>query len=265
VEFQYPQPSDAMLASIYTDDYFLGSEDEDARSAMAALKSATARLYLQSIKALVKAPVPRLLEIGCGSGDFLVEAQSNGFDVEGLEYSPHAVSTANTRLSSEAVRVGSLETSNLPANAYDVAAAFDVIEHLRDPVSSLKKIYSSLKPGGILAIATPSLDSWSRHLLGSHWMEYKTEHLTYFGKRSLKLLLENLGFTFVEFAPNYKILSLDYISRHFGRFPVPLVGPAVRLARTVVPAKMAHSPLKIVASGTLAFGAKKPGSAASPA
>ncbi|HEY3940570.1 MAG TPA: methyltransferase domain-containing protein, partial [Bryobacteraceae bacterium] len=137
VEFQYPQPSDAMLASIYTNDYFLGSEDEDARSAMEALKSATARLYLQWIKALVNAPAPRLLEIGCGSGDFLVEAQSNGFEVEGLEYSPHAVSTANARLSREAVRVGSLETSHLPASAYDVAAAFDVIEHLRDPVSSI--------------------------------------------------------------------------------------------------------------------------------
>jgi SAM-dependent methyltransferase len=245
------------LASIYTDNYFLGSEDEEAKSAVAALKSATARLYLRSIRALVSTPSPRLLEVGCGSGDFLVEAQSNGFEVEGLEYSPHAVATANARLSREAVQVGSLDTAHLPADAYDVAAAFDVIEHLRDPVSSIRSIYSSLRPNGILAIATPSLDSWSRRLLGSYWMEYKPEHLTYFGRRSLRRFLQDLGFTSIEFAPNYKVLSLDYISRHFGRFPVPLVGPVLQFARSVTPAKLAHRPLEIVASGTLAFGRKR--------
>ena len=80
---------------------------------------------------------------------------------------------ANTRLGCSVVRVGSPEKKSLPTNEYDVIGAFDVIEHLRDPRQSLSDLHAALKSGGLLAVVTPLLDSWSRHLLGRHWMEYK--------------------------------------------------------------------------------------------
>jgi len=204
----------------------------------------------------VRADKPRLLEIGCGSGDFLIEAQSRGFEVEGLEYSEHAATAANTRLGRQAVRVGSPEEECLPANQYDVISAFDVIEHLRDPKKSLSRLSAALKPRGLLVIATPSLDSWSRRLLGRLWMEYKTEHLTYFSRSSLKRLLQATGFGAVEFFPNYKVLSFDYVSSHFERFPVPVVGPLIQASRRILPNKLVHRPTKIVASGITALARK---------
>ena len=69
----------------------------------------------------IRVEKPRLLEIGCGTGDFLIEAQSRGFEVEGVEYSEHAATAANLRLGRRAVRVGSLEKECLTANKYDVA------------------------------------------------------------------------------------------------------------------------------------------------
>jgi 2-polyprenyl-3-methyl-5-hydroxy-6-metoxy-1,4-benzoquinol methylase len=204
----------------------------------------------------VRADKPRLLEIGCGSGDFLIEAQSRGFEVEGLEYSEHAATAANTRLGRQAVRVGSPEEGCLPANRYDVISAFDVIEHLRDPKKSLNHLSAALKPRGLLVIVTPSLNSWSRRLLGRLWMEYKTEHLTYFSRSSLTRLLQATGFDAVQFFPNYKVLSLDYISFHFERFPVPVVGPFVQVFRRILPNKLVHRPTKIVASGITALARK---------
>jgi len=256
LEFLFPQPADDTLSSIYSNSYFLGSKDPESIQRQDVLKRATAKLYLDAIAPFVRAPKPKLLEIGCGSGDFLMEAKSRGFEVEGLEYSEHAASDANTRLCGPAVRVGSPEKKCLPTNEYDVIGAFDVIEHLRDPKQSLDYLYAALKPGGLLAIVTPSLNSWSRHVLGRYWMEYKTEHLTYFSRRSLTQLFQATGFDAVQFFPNYKVLSLDYVSSHFDRFRVPLASPLVHLLRRALPERLAHRPTKIVASGITAIAQK---------
>jgi 2-polyprenyl-3-methyl-5-hydroxy-6-metoxy-1,4-benzoquinol methylase len=253
LEFLFPQPADDTLSSIYSSSYFLGSKDADSVQRQQALKRATAKLYMDTIAPFVRADKPRLLEIGCGSGDFLIEAQSRGFKVEGLEYSEHAASGANTRLGYRVVRVGSLEKECLPASEYDVIGAFDVIEHLRNPAESLSYLSAALKPSGLLVIVTPSLNSWSRRLLGRHWMEYKTEHLTYFSQKSLTRLFRATGFDTIEFYPNYKILSLDYVSSHFERFPVPVISPMVQLFRAILPKKLVHRPTKIVASGIIAI------------
>lgn len=255
-EYAHPQPSDETLASIYSRDYFIGSEDERAANRVTELKGATAKLYLDAIARRTRPVGPRLLDVGCGSGDFLIEAQTRGFDVEGLEYSEHSTDVANARLSYKAVQTGSLETIRLPASSYHVITAFDVLEHVRNPAYALECLHSAMTPGGVLVIVTPSLDSWSRRLLGRYWMEYKTEHLTYFGRKSLSRLLERIGFTAIEFISNYKILSLDYIGQHFQRFPTPLVSPVVRFVLAILPAKLAHRKIRIIASGTMAFARK---------
>jgi SAM-dependent methyltransferase len=182
-EFLFPQPSDEVLSSIYTSDYFLGAPNNDSVQRQSTLKRRTAQLYLDTIAPYLHVEKPQLLELGCGSGDFLLEAQSRGFVVEGLEYSQHAANVANSRLGSLAVRTGSPEADQFPPEAYDIIAASDVIEHLRDPLKALRNLYPALKKDGLLVLVTPSLDSWSRRLLGRHWMEYKTEHLVYFGRK----------------------------------------------------------------------------------
>ena len=257
LEFLFPQPAEETLASIYSDEYFLGSRDEQSLARQELLKRATARLYLDALAPFVPQQRPRLLEIGCGSGDFLIEARFRGFDVEGLEYSEHAVNNANARLGVVAVRTGSPEEKCLPDGAYDIIAAFDVVEHLRNPRRSIEYLHAALRPGGRIAIVTPSIDSWSRHLLGRHWMEYKTEHLTYFGRKSLGQLLEAAGFDVIRFFPNYKTLSVDYISAHFDRFPVPVASSAVRLFRKALPARLAHRPIRVVASGMMVIAGKR--------
>jgi SAM-dependent methyltransferase len=251
LEFQFPQPSDEQLAAIYSSGYFLGSTDAVSLDNQRALKRATARLYLDQLAARMPS-TGRLLEIGCGHGEFLLEAQARGFEVEGLEYSSHAAREANAQLGPSAVRVGSPESDSLPPAAYDVVAAFDVIEHLRNPVRALELLHSALRPGGMVAIVTPSLDSWSRRLLGRYWMEYKVEHLTYFSRKSLRRMLDDAGFTDIRFAPNYKVLNLYYIAAHFQRFPVPILTRIVRMLNRVLPRRVRLQPFHVVASGLMA-------------
>jgi SAM-dependent methyltransferase len=257
LEFQFPQPSDERLAAIYSSEYFLGSKDRRSLENQQELKRATARLYLNVLARFMRTTNPRLLEIGCGHGDFLIEAQLRGFDVEGLEYSEHAAAEANTRLGRAAVRVGSPEENCLPLSNYDVIGAFDVIEHLRDPKQALAYMRMALKPEGIIAIVTPSLDSWSRSLLGRYWMEYKAEHLTYFSRRALMSVFDEAGFADIRFISNYKTLNLEYVAAHFERFPVPIATPIVRMLKRILPSRLVHKPVDVVASGVMAVARKR--------
>lgn len=257
-EYADPQPSDEVLASIYHENYFLGSDTEAGRAHAASLKRATAAIYLDQIQSVIQpGKSMRILEVGCGSGDFLVEAAARGFDVSGIEYSDSAVRTANSRLGREAVLKGSIETVDLPENYFDLAAFFDVIEHVRAPPAFIRHVHRCLKPGGLAAIVTPSLNSFSRKLLGHSWMEYKTEHLLYFGRKSLTGLLEASGFTDIHIGPNHKILTFDYLCHHFERFPVPFLSPAIRIMRKLTPDALANRKIKLAASGVLALARKR--------
>ena len=93
-----PQPSDDELAAIYTDNYFGGDSGEGSETNR--LKRSTAAGYLDEIEARTgRAPRgARLIEIGPGLGNLLIEAVARGYEVTGVEYSASSVHTANARI-----------------------------------------------------------------------------------------------------------------------------------------------------------------------
>src|SRR3990172_5134126 len=78
LRFLSPQPDDTTLAGIYTAEYFLGERNPESEARVARLKRATASLYVDLLISHLGGSTGRLLEIGCGSGQFLLEAQSRG-------------------------------------------------------------------------------------------------------------------------------------------------------------------------------------------
>jgi SAM-dependent methyltransferase len=248
-----PQPSPAELAAIYHPSYFLGAESAGGREQLRRLKGASARKYLDELLRYRGVHGGRLLEIGCGAGEFLAEAQAVGYDVTGIEVSPAAAREARARVGDAAVLVGELAGLASQSREFDVCVLWDVLEHARDPVDLLQSVRARLRPNGILALATPSLDAWSARVLRSRWMEYKPEHLFYFDRATLQSALFRTGFEGIVIEPGWKVLSLDYVSRHFDRFDVPLFTPLLRLARRVTPAGLRNRPFEVVASGVLAF------------
>jgi 2-polyprenyl-3-methyl-5-hydroxy-6-metoxy-1,4-benzoquinol methylase len=141
----------------------------------------------------------RLLEVGCGAGFFLKAAQRAGWNVEGIELSDEASRFAIERLNLP-IRRERAETAPIPPASFDVAAMFDVIEHLFDPAGVLAAIAKALTPGGTLVISTPNFDSASRFALGSDWAVLSPlEHVYYFTEDSLRRLLAQTGFPTVRF------------------------------------------------------------------
>ena len=251
LQFLDPQPDDATLAKIYDAGYFLGKPGADAEDRVQRMKRATAALYVERLVLGLGKAQGRILEIGCGRGEFLLEARSRGFEVSGIEFSKDAAAIANRRLGTETVQAGTIEDARHSASTFDAVVFADVLEHVRDPLDFLKRVYALLKDGALVLLATPALDSFSARLLGRHWMEYKVEHLYYFNRRSIRLALGKAGFREVSIGNNRKVLSLDYVCHHFQRFPVPLFTPLLKAARKMAPSGLAYRHWQVSASGLL--------------
>jgi SAM-dependent methyltransferase len=244
-----PQPSDTELAAIYTDSYFLGDSGEGSETNR--LKRDTAAGYLDEIERSTGVPPhgARLLEVGPGLGNLLIEAVARGYDVTGVEYSASSVRTANERIGRAAVVLGSLSSVALPDASFDIAVLADVLEHTRDPLSDLRRLWRLLKPGGSLFMAVPSLDSWSARVMRERWLEFKLEHLFYFDSATLQLLLFRTGFEHVALSPGWKTLSPEYVKQHFDRFKVPLVSGILHAGAALLPGPLRLKPVRIAGSG----------------
>lgn len=193
-----PRPSKQELRDFYTVE---NHHHEFAQSLMSGEDFAEKR-YLQFKKSLKKyAPFiltqssPLLLDIGCGTGDFLRIASKNRWNIAGVEISPQGSISANQLLERNCVYTGDLLDLDLPDNYYDVITIFHVIEHLIDPLSTLKKIYQLLKPNGILFVETPNIGGFGAKIKKRNWSQIMPlEHITYFQPSSLRFSLEKAGF-----------------------------------------------------------------------
>ncbi|NLH49882.1 MAG: methyltransferase domain-containing protein [Myxococcales bacterium] len=136
----------------------------------------------------------RLLDIGCASGDFLVEMRALGWDASGVEFAESAAATARER--GLTVTVGSFpEVAGALPGAYDLIAMRQVVEHLSDPAAALRQVRELLAPSGALLLATPLADGWLARAAGRYWYPLDPpRHTMVFDRRQLAALLRIAGF-----------------------------------------------------------------------
>lgn len=253
-----PQPGDAELREIYHPTYSFFGAEPGAEACVSRVKRATADHYLDL---LARAGVAggRLLEVGCGDGDFLFQAARRGFSVEGIDYSTHSCAKAQAKLdASTRVHCGEISLLSDRRESYDLCVACDVIEHVRQPAVFLQTVRGLLRPGGRVFLVTPDLSSLTARLMRSRWLEFKAEHLYYYTPRTLRRQLAQAGFTDIRLLRGTKLLSLDYVTRHFITYPVAGLTPALRLLRAALPVSWVQRPRLIPAGGMIAL-ARKPG------
>src|SRR4051812_13347971 len=109
----------------------------------------------------------RLLDVGCGAGYFLEEARSRDWEGYGTEYSGVALDLARRkRLKVTRAPIG---RGTYGAGSFDVVTAFEVFEHMSDPMAEAKVVAHVLRDGGALYLTVPNFDALSRRLLRSRW------------------------------------------------------------------------------------------------
>lgn len=138
-------------------------------------------------------PGSRLLELGCGNGEFLETMRSLGWLVHGIEPDPKAVAAAVKR--GVEVQANRLDEAGFEDASFDAISMNHVVEHLHDPVNTLSQCLRLLKPGGTISIATPNLESRGHRIFGRDWhFLHAPNHLVLFSTQSLCSLLSRLGY-----------------------------------------------------------------------
>jgi len=129
----------------------------------------------------------RVLDIGCGYGDFLrCCVQDNGWQAVGVDVSAHAVARAAAHPGVQAI-VGGIEAAPTAAG-YDLIVMNDLIEHEPSPLVLLAHVARLLTPDGCVLIRTPSLAAAEYAVFGGRYHSVKREHLHYFTPESLSAL-----------------------------------------------------------------------------
>lgn len=143
-------------------------------------------------------PVGKLLDVGCGGGRFLNRMYKRGWEVEGTDLDEQAASRASARYGTK-IHVGDLPHCALPANHFDVVTMSQTIEHLYDPNATLNECLRILKPGGLLVITTPNVNSVGAREFGAFWRGWEApRHLHLFSVESLQGLIQHAGFRVTE-------------------------------------------------------------------
>jgi SAM-dependent methyltransferase len=139
-----------------------------------------------------------LLDVGCGSGRYLDRARSLGWETHGVEPSQEAAEIANAN--GHKVVVGDIANSDYPSNSFDYIQFWHVLEHIHDPMNTLRRARSWLKDTGTVGIAAPNADSLGAFMFGNHWFHLDApRHLFAFNPTSIARLLSDSGFLMTEF------------------------------------------------------------------
>lgn len=151
----------------------------------------------------------RMLDVGCGAGEFIRRAQALGWTVDGLDFDPEAVDEA--RKSGADVQVGGVDALKGRVGIYDAVTLNHVVEHLHDPARDITTIRDAMRPGATLYIQTPNIASQGFRNYREHWRGLEVpRHLVIFNPASLRALLERCGFKGVKLRhspPNYATLN----------------------------------------------------------
>lgn len=217
----FPQPKTNQLSEYYkTEDYI--SHTDAKRNWFEKAYHLVRRFSLKQKLKLIngfKTETKTLLDVGCGTGDFLKTAKENNWIVSGIEPNADARSIANQKTDNSVFDIEQL--NNFESNSFDVITLWHVLEHLPDleyQISILKKL---LKPKGRLVVAVPNYKSFDANYYNQFWAAYDVpRHLWHFDQISISKLFASIDMEIEQLKPMLfdafyvSLLSEQYKSGH---------------------------------------------------
>jgi len=206
----------------------------------------------------VRKLLPRLpdlqgaLDIGTGDGAFLEALLQLGFqNVTGVEPSEAPVAAAEAHIK-PLIRLDVFRPDEFPASSFSLVSCFQTMEHVWDPLGTVRGAYGLLKPGGAFFMAVHNRRSVSAKLLGMKSPIFDVEHLQLFCPQTSKLLLERAGFRDVIVSALWNRYPLHYWMK---LLPMPdrIKHPLLTVLKQSVIGKM---PLAFPPGNLICFGFK---------
>ena len=190
VAWQWPVVQSESAGVSFFDCMYSKHEHGDEDYYADLVRQEVATLQLAFVSRIVEAR-GSLLDVGAGSGVFVKEAATQGWDAIGLEPSLAGVARGRER---HGVELRSVLLGDMPLSpTYQLITMWDVIEHVEDPVRLIHQACERLLPGGWLVIETGNYQSATRMQLGKRWWLWQGDHRWYFAPPIVKKLLLSEG------------------------------------------------------------------------
>ena len=132
-----------------------------------------------------------ILDVGCGTGNFVHYANQNGWSASGIDLSKQAILIAKN-FEKNCFNI-SLKQQVKINKKFSLVTSFELIEHLEDPENALRIISEITEKNGFNYHTTPNFDSLDRRLLKEEWSTIVPSHLNYFNLNSIKKILKNIN------------------------------------------------------------------------
>ncbi|UYW01019.1 class I SAM-dependent methyltransferase [Flavobacterium agricola] len=183
-----PQPNATDLPKYYESEDYISHTDGKRSLFEKLYQVVKTKNNSDKVKLITKtnAGAGRVLDIGCGTGDFLIAASSAGWKITGYEPNEKAKTLACNK-NVELVDA----TEELADASFDVITMWHVLEHVADLNAQIAELYRLLKPGGKLVIAVPNFKSFDAKYYKQYWAAYDVpRHLWHFSKKSIRKIFE---------------------------------------------------------------------------
>lgn len=133
----------------------------------------------------------KILDYGCGVGDYLEVMQKNGYEVLGMEPNDSARRIAQTKIGLKNVVSTQIEQIE---DKFDVITLWHVLEHIPNLNEVIQHLKNHLTENGVLIIAVPNHESYDAKYYGKYWAAYDVpRHLWHFSENSTKKLFNKFG------------------------------------------------------------------------
>lgn len=229
--FVDPRPDDGLLAEIY-------AREQDTTPAD-RLGDFLARQARRRARTLARMGVRRVLEVGSAAGEFLDVLRAQGIETEGVEPGPAA---ADAEAKGHRIHRRWIQQMPAPTAPFDAVVLWEVLEHLPEPGAALAGIRAFVRPGGVVALSTPSIAGVPARLLGRRFpMINPPHHLTLFSRSGLSHLLERAGLQVTSWT-SFSGLGIEQLASGFRKYVAGESGWARAAARVFAP--LAWAPVR---------------------
>lgn len=179
-----PKPSPENLSKYYESDAYISHTDNAKGLVSFLYQTVKKRALCKKIKLIsnLNNGKGRLLDIGAGTGDFLMQAKEKGWEIFGIEPNQKAIALAQKK----GIELKE-KLEDFAHQKMDVITLWHVLEHLPNLEQDILKIESLLKPNGILIVAVPNYKSFDAKYYKQFWAAYDVpRHLWHFSRESMK-------------------------------------------------------------------------------
>jgi 2-polyprenyl-3-methyl-5-hydroxy-6-metoxy-1,4-benzoquinol methylase len=202
---QYLTPR--LKSDVIIDGYSSGTDE-----AFISQNAARERTFSKSLKHIerIQPMRGRLLDIGTAGGAFLGVAVKHGWEVFGCEPNRWLARWGSDHYGIR-IKPGTIFDMDLDSSFFDVVTLWDVLEHTPDPKRVLIECNRILKPGGLIIVNYPNINSIISRIMGRKWVFLLSVHLYYFSPMTIQRILLETGFEIKKSKRHWQSLELGYI------------------------------------------------------